>query len=102
VLDDRFGRVPADEHSVGLGGKNTLNHWPEDPSWQFVAVGRGHGTEFWADFLRALARVDPAMAVNIEHEDTELGQVEGLRLAAENLQAAAEAAGIARVTSRSA
>ena len=28
------------------------------------------------------------MAVNIEHEDTELDRIEGLRLAAENLQAA--------------
>ena len=33
-------------------------------------------------------------AVNIEHEDTELDQIEGLRLAAENLKAAAATAGI--------
>jgi hypothetical protein len=39
------------------------------------------------------------MAVNIEHEDCELGQLEGLRLAAENLAAAAAQAGL---TSRSA
>jgi sugar phosphate isomerase/epimerase len=40
-------------------------------------------------FLRALHDVDPDMAVNIEHEDTELDQIEGLRLAAENVIAAA-------------
>jgi hypothetical protein len=34
------------------------------------------------------------MAVNIEHEDQEFDQIEGLRLAAENLTAAATAAGI--------
>jgi len=34
------------------------------------------------------------MAVNIEHEDAELGQLEGLRQAAGNLIAAAAAAGI--------
>jgi sugar phosphate isomerase/epimerase len=92
VLDDRFQRVPAEENPLGLGGKNTLTRWPADASWQFVAVGRGHDQDFWARFLRALSAVDPGMAVNIEHEDTELDQIEGLRLAAENLNAAAAAA----------
>jgi sugar phosphate isomerase/epimerase len=94
VLDDRFSRVPAAEHPVGLGGRNTLARWPADPSWEFGAVGRGHGPEFWVPFLQALHAADPAMAVNIEHEDQELEQVEGLRLAAENLLAAAAAAGV--------
>jgi sugar phosphate isomerase/epimerase len=94
VLDDRFRRVPAEENPVGLGGRNTLNRWPADASWEFVAVGRGHGQDFWARFLRALAEVDPGIAVNIEHEDAELDQVEGLRLAAKNLRAAAAQAGL--------
>jgi sugar phosphate isomerase/epimerase len=94
VLDDRFRRVPAEENPLGLGGRNTLTRWPADASWQFVAVGRGHDQDFWARFLRALSAVDPGIAVNIEHEDTELDQIEGLRLAAENLQAAAAAAGV--------
>jgi sugar phosphate isomerase/epimerase len=94
VLDDRFRRVPAEDSPTGLGGANTLNRWPADASWEFVAVGRGHGQDFWVRFLRALAAVDPGMAVNIEHEDAELGQVEGLRLAAGNLRAAGAAAGV--------
>lgn len=95
VLDDRFTRTPADRDPLNLGGRNTLNQWPSQPSWQFVAVGRGHSTEeFWVPFLRALHAIDPDMAVNIEHEDTELDQVEGLRLAAENLLAAARSAGV--------
>ncbi|MGA5298835.1 sugar phosphate isomerase/epimerase family protein [Nucisporomicrobium flavum] len=94
VLDDRFTRTPADRNPIGLGGRNTLNQWPTNPSWEFVAVGRGHDVEaFWAPFLRALHRVDPEIAVNIEHEDQAYGQVEGLRMAAENLLAAAETAG---------
>jgi len=36
-------------------------------------------------FLEALDRVDPDMAVNIEHEDQELDQLEGLRFAADTL-----------------
>ena len=95
MLDDRFARTPADANPLNLGGDNTLNIWPQHPSWQFVAVGRGHTVEdFWVPFLQALHAIDPDMAVNIEHEDTELDQVEGLRLAAENLIAAAGKAGV--------
>ena len=95
VLDDRFTRTPADAGPLNLGGENTLNQWPSSPAWEFVAVGRGHAVaDFWVPFLRALHAVDPDMAVNIEHEDQAFGQVEGLRLAAENLLAAAGEAGV--------
>lgn len=90
VLDDRFGRVAPDAPgAVSLGGRYTLSSWPEDSSWDFVAVGRGHDVAWWREFLQALERVDPDMAVNIEHEDQELGQLEGLGLAARTLLAAA-------------
>ena len=93
VLDDRFTRTTEDP--LNLGGDNTLNQWPRQPAWQFVAVGRGHGVDdFWVPFLQALHEIDPDMAVNIEHEDTELDQIEGLRAAAENLIAAGAKAGI--------
>ena len=91
VLDDRFGRVPRDAPGVvSLGGRYTLSRWPENASWDFVAVGRGHDVDWWADFLRALEKVDPQMAVNIEHEDQELDQMEGLRSAAATLLKAAD------------
>jgi sugar phosphate isomerase/epimerase len=90
VLDDRFGRVAPDAPGVvNLGGKYTLSQWPENASWDFVAVGRGHDVEWWGGFLAALNEVDPDMAVNIEHEDQELDQFEGLRFAAETLLKAA-------------
>jgi sugar phosphate isomerase/epimerase len=90
VLDDRHTRVRPDEPgAVPLGGRYTLSRWPENPSWDFVAVGRGHDVEFWTRFLAALQKVDPSMAVNIEHEDQELGQIEGLRSAARTLLEAA-------------
>jgi sugar phosphate isomerase/epimerase len=95
VLDDRFGRVAPDEPgALVLGGRYTLSRWPENASWDFVAVGRGHDVTWWSAFLAALAEVHPDMAVNIEHEDQELGQMEGLQLAAENLRSAAAAAGV--------
>jgi sugar phosphate isomerase/epimerase len=90
VLDDRFGRVaPTDPDALSLGGDYTLSRWPENSSWDFVAVGRGHDVSWWSDFLQALERVDPDMAVNIEHEDQELDQMEGLRYAARTLLQAA-------------
>jgi sugar phosphate isomerase/epimerase len=94
VLDDRFGRVrPGDPGAVPLGGSYTLSRWPERSSWDFVAVGRGHDVAFWREFLRALGKIDPDMAVNIEHEDQELDQLEGLRRAAATLLEAAGRAG---------
>jgi sugar phosphate isomerase/epimerase len=89
VLDDRFTRVTTDP--VSLGGRYTLNQWPAGSSWDFVAVGRGHDLHFWTKFLRALNKIDPDMAVNIEHEDVELGTIDGLEVAARNLKEAAGA-----------
>ena len=90
VLDDRFGRaVPGEPGTLALGGRYTLSRWPEDASWDFVAVGRGHDVAWWSGFLRALGDVDPDMAVNIEHEDQELSQMDGLISAAATLLDAA-------------
>jgi len=91
VLDDRFGRVAPDAPGViNLGGRYTLSQWPENSSWDFVAVGRGHDVQWWGGFLAALAEIDPDMAVSIEHEDQELGQLEGLQFAAQTLLEAAK------------
>ncbi|MBY6410316.1 sugar phosphate isomerase/epimerase [Rhodococcus sp. BP-252] len=85
VLDDRFTRIPADQNPTGLGGRHVVNKWPEDSAWDFVAVGEGHDVEFWTRFLAALQKIDPNMAVNIEHEDTAYGPLEGLQIAVDTL-----------------
>jgi sugar phosphate isomerase/epimerase len=56
-----------------------------------VALGRGHDVDFWTRFVEALRAVDPNMAVNIEHEDTSLGRIEGLQVAADVFKRAAGA-----------
>ncbi len=92
VLDDRFERVAEGEADyLPMGGGTSLSRWPRNASWDFVAVGRGHDTAYWTEFLRALHKVDPDLPVNIEHEDVELDQLEGLRHAAETLLAADKA-----------
>jgi sugar phosphate isomerase/epimerase len=91
VLNDvGFTRPDPDAPGVtAMGGPYVLSRWPTASSWDFVAVGRGHDVDWWSRFLQALERVDPDMAVNIEHEDAELGQLEGLESAAKVLIAAA-------------
>lgn len=94
VLDERFRRLAPHENRTGLGGDEYVNEWPSDSSWDFVALGVGHGVDYWAEFLRALNEVDPGMSVNIEHEDTSMGALEGLNYARDTLFKAAAKAGI--------
>ncbi|WP_255770416.1 sugar phosphate isomerase/epimerase family protein [Pseudarthrobacter sulfonivorans] len=85
VLDNSFRRLSPAEDRTNLGGDEWANEWPKVSAWDFVALGRGHDTAFWTEFLRALYEVDPEMLVNIEHEDTSLGRIEGLQVAAQVL-----------------
>lgn len=94
VLDNRFRRLRPDENRTNLGGDEWANEWPKDSAWDFVALGRGHDTAYWAEFLRALHEVDPEMMVNIEHEDVSLGRIEGLEVAARVLLDAARSVGV--------
>ena len=82
VLDNRFRRLTVEEKRQNLGGDEWVNEKTLPSSWDFVALGKGHPTAYWTEFLRALNEVDPTMWINIEHEDEELGAVEGLRVAA--------------------
>jgi sugar phosphate isomerase/epimerase len=92
VLDNRFRRLSPDEPRVNLGGDEWANEWPKDSAWDFVALGKGHDVQFWTEFLRALYEADPKMLVNIEHEDVELGRIDGLEVAAGILKEADAAA----------
>lgn len=89
VLDERFRRLSPEEDRVNLGGDEWVNEWPADSAWDFVALGRGHDVAFWTRFVDALRAVDPEMAIHIEHEDTSLGRLEGLEVAADVLRRAA-------------
>lgn len=59
-----------------------------------MALGRGCDVDFWSRFMEALRRVDLDVAVNIEHEDTSLGRISGLEVAAGVLLGAAKAASV--------
>jgi sugar phosphate isomerase/epimerase len=79
---------------VAFTGRYSANDYPVDPSYEFVSIGRGHGTDFWSRWLGALYRVNPDIAVSIEHEDPHMGRIEGLQFATNSLREAAVLAGI--------
>jgi sugar phosphate isomerase/epimerase len=94
VLDNSFRKLDPSEPRVNLGGDEWVNEWPKPSAWDFVAVGKGHPVEYWAEFISGLNSVDTNMICNIEHEDVELGSLEGLEYAAKNLLTAAKIAGV--------
>ncbi|SHJ09088.1 Sugar phosphate isomerase/epimerase [Tessaracoccus bendigoensis DSM 12906] len=93
VLDNGFRRLSPDEQRTNLGGDEWANEWPKDSSWDFVALGRGHDAQYWADFIQALDDIDANMWLNIEHEDVELAGLPGLEVAAAVLNEARQLAG---------
>ncbi|MHA6524375.1 sugar phosphate isomerase/epimerase family protein [Tessaracoccus sp. G1721] len=82
------------ETRLGIGGRYSVNDYPENPSYEFVAIGRGQSVEFWGKWLKALHTVNPDIAVNIEHEDPHLDRESGIVISCENLRAAARAEGL--------
>lgn len=93
VLDNSFRKLRADESRTNLGGDEWANEWPKNSAWDFVAVGKGHPAEYWAEFIKACDAVDPNMWINIEHEDVSMGRIEGLEYACATLFNASKLAG---------
>ena len=90
VLDTDFGRVPAEaEGKVPVAYGYWCNSWPEDPAWRFVALGLGHDTGYWAEFLAAITEVDPEMNGQHRARGRRVRQRRGLQISAKNLLAAA-------------
>ena len=73
-----------DPRWLSLGGDHSLSGWrrpPHGTSSRSAAATTSAG----GPALAALRAVDPGMAVNIEHEDQGLHQLEGLGYAADTL-----------------
>lgn len=52
---------------------------PRDRSWNFSAVGEGHGVKWWRQFFSALHEIGYDGFVSIELEDPDLSPLEGLK-----------------------
>lgn len=73
---------------VATNGRTNGRRMRRGTSWRWA---RDMTRRIGPSFLRALHDVDPDMMVNIEHEDIELGRIEGIEVAA-NVLIAADAA----------
>ncbi|GAA1847507.1 sugar phosphate isomerase/epimerase [Pseudonocardia ailaonensis] len=58
----------------------------DERAWNYVAVGTGHDTEFWAGFAAALRAAGYDGPLSIENEDYTLGQRESVAIAVETLR----------------
>ena len=52
---------------------------PAERAWNYVAIGDGHDEGFWRRFLTALREAGYEDVLSIEHEDTTIDPVEGVR-----------------------
>ena len=52
---------------------------PEQRAWNYVTLGDGHDETFWRRFLAALADAGYTDVLSIEHEDTTIDPVDGIR-----------------------
>ncbi|GAA4391333.1 sugar phosphate isomerase/epimerase family protein [Tsukamurella soli] len=57
-------------------------------AWNYVAVGRGNGVEFWTRFVTALRAAGYNGPLSIENEDYAVGQRDSVALAAKTLRGA--------------
>lgn len=88
MLDDRFTYIPAEENPLPLGGRYLTTQPPADGPWHFVAVGRGHDVQWWAEFLAEVRLAGFDGAVCIENEDWDLPREEAIPIAVANLKRA--------------
>ena len=52
---------------------------PAERAWNYVTLGDGHDEGFWRRFLTALREAGYEDVLSIEHEDTTIDPVEGVR-----------------------
>jgi sugar phosphate isomerase/epimerase len=52
---------------------------PGERAWNYVTLGDGHDESFWRRFCAALAEADYDDVLSIEHEDTTIDPVDGVR-----------------------
>lgn len=75
--------VRVDEINTALNGVLDTKSYADEinRSWIFRSVGYGHNEEFWRNIMSNLRMVGYDDAISIEHEDSLMGQNEGLEKA---------------------
>jgi sugar phosphate isomerase/epimerase len=71
-------KINPEEMALNGGLETRANSRVGDRSWDFRAVGYGHGEAWWRDFLSVLRMMDYDGVLSIEHEDRLMGSREGI------------------------
>jgi sugar phosphate isomerase/epimerase len=77
-----------DEHNTKINGVLDMKSYGDEinRSWIFRTVGFGHSEDFWRDFVSTLRLIGYDGVLSIEHEDSLMSSVEGLRKAVDFLK----------------
>jgi sugar phosphate isomerase/epimerase len=81
--DTRIDRENADPNTLL---ETKPNARVADRSWNYVTLGYGHNESWWRDFIALLAQVGYNDVLSIEHEDSTMSPMEGMRRSVELLQ----------------
>ncbi|MCP4613926.1 MAG: sugar phosphate isomerase/epimerase, partial [Planctomycetes bacterium] len=77
-----------DEHNTKINGVLDMKSYGDEinRSWVFRTVGFGHSEDFWRDFVSTLRMIGYDGVLSIEHEDSLMSSVEGLKKAVDFLK----------------
>lgn len=78
----------VDEFNTAINGVLDTKHYGDElnRSWIFRTCGYGHNMEWWKDFVSTLRLVGYDGVISIEHEDSLMSNMEGLRKAVDFLK----------------
>jgi len=83
--------VRLDKYNIALNGVLDTRHYSDElhRSWIFRTVGYGNGAAYWKDIFSELRKTGYDGTISIEHEDSLMNRMEGLRKAVEMVRSCA-------------
>ena len=77
--------VRIDKYNTAINGVLDTRHYSEEAnrSWLFRTVGFGNDAGYWKDIFSELRKIGYDGTISIEHEDSLMNRMEGLRRAVE-------------------
>ena len=83
--------VKLDKYNIAVNGVLDTKHYSDEAhrSWIFRTVGFGNGADYWRDIFSELRKIGYDGTISIEHEDSLMNRMEGLRRAVEMVSSCA-------------